>query len=158
MLADELLDFWQLAGEDERVERDVALEAAAVQLGHELGQLGDVEVLRAGAGVEAGVEAEIDRVGAVFDRGADAVAIAGGGEEFGAGWNLVSHLGSLAMGRRRKRSSQRLFFSRRFCKWLSCRDLRRSVDVLEGLKLSDRLEQLGQSLEGLGQVLEQLGR
>ena len=38
----------------------------------------------AGAGIEARIEAEIDGVGAVLDRSADAVAVAGGGEQFRA--------------------------------------------------------------------------
>ena len=82
-LPHELLDLRQLAGEHERVERDIAFQAAAVQLGHQRRQIGHVKILGAGAGVEARIEAEIDGVRAVFDRGANAVPVAGRGEEFG---------------------------------------------------------------------------
>ena len=83
-LSNQVFDGGQFAGEDEGVEGDVAGKAAAVELGHELRQLGEGKVMGAGAGVEAGIEAEIDCVRAVLNRGANAVAIAGGGEEFWA--------------------------------------------------------------------------
>src|SRR6185503_2786763 len=81
----------KLADENERVERDVALDAAAMQLVHERGQLGHAEVLRACAGVEARVEAKVNRVCAVFDRRPDAVVVAGGGEQFGANTYEFGH-------------------------------------------------------------------
>src|SRR5256885_1193603 len=76
----QLFDLRQLAGEYESVKRDVAFEAAAVQLAHDFRQIVRIEVLGPDAGVEARIEPEIDRVRAVLDRGANALAIAGGGE------------------------------------------------------------------------------
>ena len=72
----------ELVREDQRIERHVALHAAAVQIGHELGQVGFFEVLGPDAGVEA-TDSEEHRVGAVLDRRADAVPFAGRGEDFG---------------------------------------------------------------------------
>ena len=60
------LEVGQLAGEDQRVERDVAPDAPAVEQGHHLGQVGAVEVGGPGPGVVP-LEAEIDGVGAVLD-------------------------------------------------------------------------------------------
>ncbi len=72
----------EFVGEDQRIERHVALHAAAMQVGHELRQVGLFEVLSPDAGVEA-ADAEEHRVGAVLDRRADAVPFAGRGEDFG---------------------------------------------------------------------------
>jgi hypothetical protein len=72
-----------LVGEHERVERGVAAEAPPVERLHEPRQVGELKIRGPGPGVEAGVEAEVDGVGAVFDRRTDAVPITGGGEEFG---------------------------------------------------------------------------
>ena len=74
--------FGQFVGEDQRIEGHVALHAAAVQVGHELRQVGLFEVLGPDAGVEA-ADAEEHRIGAVLDRRADAVPFAGRGEDFG---------------------------------------------------------------------------
>ena len=81
----------ELAGEDERVERDVAFEAAEVELGHDRRQIGGREVVGTRAGVETRIEAEINRVRAVLDRSANAVAVTGWGEEFWAGLCWLSH-------------------------------------------------------------------
>ena len=72
----------EFVGKDQRIERHVALHAAAVQVGHELRQVRLFEVLGPDAGVEA-ADAEEHRVGAVLDRRADAVPFAGRGEDFG---------------------------------------------------------------------------
>jgi hypothetical protein len=69
----------QLGGEYERVERDVAADAAMVEKLHERGQIGLREIFRAHAGVET-LEAEVDGIGAVFDGGAGAFPVAGGRE------------------------------------------------------------------------------
>jgi dimeric dUTPase (all-alpha-NTP-PPase superfamily) len=53
-----------------------------MQIGHQLGQVGLLEILGPDAGVEAAY-AEEDRVGPVLDRRTDAVPFAGGGEDFG---------------------------------------------------------------------------
>jgi len=63
--------------------------------GHEPGQVVDREVRGPGPGVEAGLEAEIDGVGTVFDGGADAVPVTGGREEF---WDGGGHQGSIRHG------------------------------------------------------------
>jgi len=99
-LADEIFNLWQLAGEDKRVERDVALESASVKVGHQPGEIGDIEILGAGAGVEAGIEAEINGISAVFDRCAHAVSVTGGSEKFGAGQRSGRH-GDLTDGGKR---------------------------------------------------------
>jgi len=74
--------FGQFVREDQRIEGHVTLHAAAMQVGHELRQVGLFEVLGPDAGVEA-TDAEEHRVGAVLDRRADAVPFAGRGEDFG---------------------------------------------------------------------------
>ena len=84
----------ELRGEDERVERDVAADAALVEKRHDLGQCIEMQIRGPGAGIESAFEAEVDRVGAVFDGGRDAQPIAGRGEQLrpAAGrlrWRLV---------------------------------------------------------------------
>ena len=74
--------FGQFVREDQRIEGHVALDPAAVQVSHELRQVGLFEVLGPDAGVEA-TDAEEHRIGAVLDRRADAVPFAGRGEDFG---------------------------------------------------------------------------
>ena len=86
-----LLDFGQLAREDERVERDISPQAAAVELAHQLRQFARNEIFGPRAGVEAAGQAEIDRVRAVFDCRANALAVARRGEQLG-----TSAIGSLA--------------------------------------------------------------
>ena len=72
----------QLAREDQCIQGHVTLDAAAVQQGHHLGQVGAVEVGGADAGVVP-LEAEIDGVGAVLDGGDQAGPIAGRSEQLG---------------------------------------------------------------------------
>lgn len=72
----------ELVFEDERVEGDVAADAAAMQEFHQARQVGLGEIMRAHSGVEF-VETEIDRVSAVFDGGFGAFPIAGGRKELG---------------------------------------------------------------------------
>jgi hypothetical protein len=74
----------QLAIEDQRVEGDESLHALAVEKVEDAGQLVHAEVVRAGARVEAAPKPEVDRIGAGGDRGAQALLLAGGGEELGA--------------------------------------------------------------------------
>ena len=71
----------QLGGEDERVERDVAADAALVEKGHDLGQCIEMQIRGPGAGVESAFEAEVDRVGAVFYGGGYTQPVAGWGEQ-----------------------------------------------------------------------------
>jgi hypothetical protein len=73
----------QLLLEDERVERDVALHAAPVQLGHHCAEAVEREVGRASARVESVLQPEVDRVGAVLDGGAQALEVAGRSEDLG---------------------------------------------------------------------------
>jgi hypothetical protein len=73
----------QLGGEDERVERDVAAHTATVKKRHKRGQIGLREVFRAHAGVET-LEAEVNRVGAIFHGGTGAFPITGWREQLGA--------------------------------------------------------------------------
>jgi len=68
--------------EDERVECDVALHAAPMQELHQLGQIGDGEVVRSHPRVEF-FEAKVDRVRAVFNGGFGALPITSGREKFG---------------------------------------------------------------------------
>ena len=78
---DMLLDRFELGGEDERVERDVAADAALVEKRHDLGQCVEMQIRGPGAGVESAFEAEVDRVGAVFDGGRDTQPVAGRGKQ-----------------------------------------------------------------------------
>ena len=71
-------------GEDEGVEGHVAAHAAAVEELHERRQVGRGEILRAHPRVEP-LEAEVDRVGAVFDRGPRTFPIAGRRQHLGPG-------------------------------------------------------------------------
>ena len=80
--------------EDQRIEGDVALDAAAVQKFHEPRQVGLCEIMGAHARVET-VEAKVNGIGTVFDGGFGAFPIAGGREQFRArgsarrGWFAV---------------------------------------------------------------------
>jgi small ligand-binding sensory domain FIST len=77
----------QFVFKNERVERDVAFDAAPVEKFHQLRQIGLGEIMRAHPGVEL-VEAEINRVRAVFHGGLGAFPIAGGREQFRHGAEL----------------------------------------------------------------------
>ena len=70
-----LLGLGHLVLEDQDVEGDVALHAAPVQELHQLRQIGLGEVVRPHPGVEL-LQAEVDRVRAVLDRGPRALPIA----------------------------------------------------------------------------------
>ncbi len=94
----------ELVGEDERVERGIALEAPEVERPHQLRERLDGKVRRAGPRVEADVEPEVDRVGAVLDGGPDAVEVARWGEQFGPS---VSHGRARAIAPRRARPCSR---------------------------------------------------
>ena len=80
--AEILFRLGHFVGENERVEGDVALDAAAMEEFHQLGQIGLGEIMGAHAGVEA-FEAEVDGVRAVFDGGLGAIPIARRREQFG---------------------------------------------------------------------------
>ncbi len=71
----------QLVFKHERVERDVAFHAAPVQKFHQLRQVGLGEIVRAHPRVEF-IQAEINRVRAIFHGGLGAFPIAGGREQF----------------------------------------------------------------------------
>ena len=90
-LPHECFDLDQLAGEDQRVERDVALEAASMQFAHELWQIGDIKILGPRAGIKTGIESEIDRIRAVLDCRANTIAVAGRGEQLGANRRTARH-------------------------------------------------------------------
>jgi hypothetical protein len=82
--SDQRLDDRQLGLEHERVQRDVEAGASAVNPRDDLREGVGGEVDRAGPGVEAVVEAEIDRVGTGSEGGGEGVAVTGGGEDLGA--------------------------------------------------------------------------
>ena len=81
--AQKLLRLGHFIGEDQRIEGDITLDAAAVEELHQLGQIGFGEILGAHPGVET-LQAEIDGIGAIFDRGLDALPIARRGQQFRA--------------------------------------------------------------------------
>ncbi len=70
--------------EDQRVERDVALDAVAVQVAHQLGEFVGGEVDGPGTGVQPAAEAEIDGIRAVFHGSAGASGVAGRGQQLRA--------------------------------------------------------------------------
>jgi hypothetical protein len=78
-----VLGVGELGGEDERVEGHIAAHAALVEKRHQRRQVGLRDVFGAHAGVEA-LESEVDRVGAILDRGASAFPVAGRGEQLGS--------------------------------------------------------------------------
>ena len=82
----------ELVGEDEDVERDVALHAMFVEKFHQAGQVVRREIGRAHARVEGG-QPEVDRVRAVGHRRARAFPVARGREQLGfsAGRDGWSH-------------------------------------------------------------------
>ena len=75
-----LLGLGHLVGEHERVEGDVALDAAPMEELHQLRQVGLGEIPRAHPGVELS-QAEVDRIGAVLDGSFRTFPIAGRGEQ-----------------------------------------------------------------------------
>ena len=76
------LQLGELARKHQRVQRHVAAHAAPMQQGHHFGQLRAFEVRSANPSVMP-LEAEIDRVGAVLDRGDQARPVAGRREQLG---------------------------------------------------------------------------
>ena len=72
----------QLGGEDQRIERHISLDAPSMEEGHDLGQVGDVEVVGAHPRVVAG-EAEVDGIRPVLHRGEQAGPIARRREQLG---------------------------------------------------------------------------
>ena len=60
------------------------LSVTAMQVAHDLGQVFDREIGRSRAGVETRLQAEVHRIGAVFDRRANAIPIAGRRQQFRA--------------------------------------------------------------------------
>ncbi len=81
--ADGRFDARELVVEDERVERDVALGPALMEIPKGFTERVPVEVRRAGARVEP-VQSEVDGVRTRLDCGAQRGEVAGGGEDFGA--------------------------------------------------------------------------
>src|SRR5262249_32380626 len=69
---------------DERVQGHIALDAPSMQHRHDLRQVGTVEVIRADPGVVT-LEAEVDGVGAILDRGEQAGPIPRRGQQLGLG-------------------------------------------------------------------------
>ena len=68
--------------EDERVERYITAHPAVVQKFHQFRQISLSEIVCPHPGIEL-FQPEIDRIGAVLDRGADAIPITGRREQFG---------------------------------------------------------------------------
>ena len=62
-----------------------------MQLRHQPRQIGQIKILGSRPSIESGIQAEIDRIRAVFNRRADAVPIARGGEEFGSDISGLGH-------------------------------------------------------------------
>ena len=87
----------QFVLEDQRVEGDITAHAAPVKKVHQFGQVGRSEVVRPHPGVEF-FEAEINRIGAILDRGAGAIPVAGRREQLG---QLRSAQGGVRKARRR---------------------------------------------------------
>ena len=75
------LDLPELPVEGERVEGHIPSDAMAVEGLDQPGKVGNGEIGRPGPGVVAAIEAEVDGIGPVFDRRADAVPVPGRGEE-----------------------------------------------------------------------------
>ncbi len=69
----------QLGTKDQRVERDVALYATFVEDRHDARQVFSPKIRRADSGVEL-LNAKVDGVGAIFDRGAQHDLVADWGE------------------------------------------------------------------------------
>jgi len=61
---------------DQRVERQIPLDAARVEKGHQLGHVVGGEVDRPGSSVEAVLQAKIDGIGTVFNGGPRTVPVA----------------------------------------------------------------------------------
>ena len=80
------LGLLQFVAEDQRVERQIALDAAGAEERHQFGQFGRGEVRRPRPGVETALQAEVDGVGPVFDRRPRAVPIAGRGHQLRRSW------------------------------------------------------------------------
>ncbi len=74
----------EFVGEDEGVKGHVAAHTPAMEKRHQLRQIGGREIACAHARIEA-IEPEVDRVGAVLDRGAGARPVAGGREQLQPG-------------------------------------------------------------------------
>ena len=74
---------FEFVGEDEGVEGEEAFDVVGVEIVDDLGEFFEREVGGAVAGVEL-VEAEVDGVCAVGDRGAHRIPVAGGREKFRA--------------------------------------------------------------------------
>ena len=72
----------QFVGKYERVERDIAFDAAPVQELHQLRQIGLREIMGAHPRVEL-FEPEVNRIRAIFYCGPRALPIPGGREQFG---------------------------------------------------------------------------
>ena len=87
--ANQWFDDFQLGRKRQSVQRYVALNASLVHKVHQLGQVVRIEIGGSRPSVESTVQAEVNRVGTVFNRRANAVPVAGGGEQFGAGRRAV---------------------------------------------------------------------
>jgi hypothetical protein len=81
--AHDALDRGQLGLEHQRVHRQVAPRAGAVDLAHHRGQIVDAKVVGAGARVPAFVDAEVHRVGACCEGGGQRRCAAGRREDLG---------------------------------------------------------------------------
>ena len=77
-----LLRLRELIGENENIERHVALHTVVVQEIHQAREILRREIGRAHAGVESR-QTEVDRVRAIRHRGASTLPVAGGRKQFG---------------------------------------------------------------------------
>ena len=84
--ADDSLNFRQLVGEDQRVERQITLHTTLVQQPHQFGKLFLANVRRASPRVETGVESEVNGIRPVLHRRASTLNVAGRGEQF---WSMA---------------------------------------------------------------------
>ena len=91
-----LLDHRQFVGKSQDVQRHIAPQTAAVQQPNHFRQLFEREVRRAVAGIQADLEAEINRVGPVLDRRAHGVHVPGRGEQFDRSTSTPQRLGRSA--------------------------------------------------------------
>jgi hypothetical protein len=97
------LDRGQLGLEHQRVERQVAARAGAVDLPHHRRQIVDAKVVGAGARVPALVDAEVHRVGARGERGGQRRGAAGSGARIAASrWRILPRVARISQGRGRR--------------------------------------------------------
>ena len=101
-----LLQPAELVAEHQRVERGIALQPPAMEQGQETRHVCQRKIGGSGPGIEALIEAKIDRIGPIFDRCLHAFPIPRRGEEFGGGGRPVGcHAAEYRGGKRARAGS-----------------------------------------------------